>query len=124
MPLMIRATFFATTLIAYLVGFVSFQTMVRNHLFNNTQVPGVATLRSDLRIRDYLRVLSTNIIAIVASLGFYIPWAVVRHAKLLASATTLTLHAGIEAVQDDTQSSESAIGEEVADMFDLDLAIG
>ena len=124
MPLMIQATFFVTYLIAYLLGFASFQTMVRNHLFNNTQIPGVATLHSDLRIRDYFHVLATNIGAIVATLGFFTPWAAVRQARLLASATTLTLHAGIEAVQDDAQSSESAIGEEVADIFDLDLAIG
>lgn len=124
MPVMIQVAFLVTYIIGYILGFACFQTMVRNHLYNNTRIPGVATLHSNLRVRDYVRVFGSNILAIVATLGFFTPWAAIRHAKLLASATTLTLHDGIEAVQDSAQANESAIGEEAADVFDLDLAIG
>jgi uncharacterized membrane protein YjgN (DUF898 family) len=66
---------------------------------------------------------SSNFVVIVASLGFAMPWIKIRTARLYASATQVTVLAGAHNVITKDAQSSSAIGEEVANAFDIDVAI-
>ena len=61
---------------------------------------------------------------LACTLGFAIPWVNVRTAKFYADATKVNMLDGANQVLADTDNDASAIGDEVADAFDFDVALG
>ncbi|ESP92419.1 YjgN family protein [Pseudoalteromonas luteoviolacea] len=100
-----------------------YQAMIRNHIFNSTSIDQVAELHSDLSPAKFAVVEVTNILAIAATLGFAYPWAKVRKAKILASASALTMLAGADNVFDTLDNAESSLGDEAATLFDIDVSL-
>jgi len=86
-PLLIAALYIA---FLTLVGTV-YHSLIRNHIFNNSEFTEVATFESSLKAIDYAILLFTNVLAIMFTLGLAYPWAKVRRAKLLASVTEVTI---------------------------------
>ena len=109
---------------SYLFGFSAYKVIVRNHIFNNLQIPGVATFKSDLQYRDFTHMFMKNLLYTVLTLGLYLPWAIVHYLQLLADATSVELQPEIATVNDTAKNEESAIADEAADLFDLDIALG
>jgi uncharacterized membrane protein YjgN (DUF898 family) len=101
-----------------------YTTRIRNHIFNNSVIENVSEFTSELSVSQLIWLRSSNFIAIVCSLGFAMPWVKIRTAKLYASVTQVTVLEGADSVLTNHSQSNSAIGEEVANAFDIDVAIG
>jgi uncharacterized membrane protein YjgN (DUF898 family) len=103
----------------YLLGYLNSRLV--NQTYNNTQI-GPLQLHSTLRGRDLGNLYLTNTIAVLVSLGLLIPWIKIRMAKYKASRTEFLAKdmAGISAIE---QSDTTAIGEELGDIFDLDIGL-
>lgn len=111
---------FVVALPFYLWVFAFFQARRTNLVFNNIEVAG-HRLQSDLRVADLLGLYFTNTLAILLSLGLLIPWAKVRTARYRASRTGLLAHGDLGEFSNVQRERQSAMGEEIGDMLDLDL---
>ncbi|MBF8269415.1 MAG: hypothetical protein HW386_1124 [Gammaproteobacteria bacterium] len=108
----------------YVIGFfIMGYLMARlaNLTYSNTEF-GPLRLQSHLRGGKIGWLLLSNTIAIICSLGLLIPWSKIRMARYVAESTEF-LQDRIESITAMAQADRSAIGEEVGDMFDLDLGL-
>jgi uncharacterized membrane protein YjgN (DUF898 family) len=92
-----------------------------NLTWNATSVGGKAFI-STQTYRSYLAVVVVNFVLIVLTLGLYWPWAKVREAayrldRLALEPTNLDSFTGL------TRIDNAAVGEEIADAFDLDFSL-
>ena len=102
--------------------FVAFNTLVRNRIISALCI-GEARLSSRLKIGTVYMLYLTNIVAIVCSLGLFAPWAKIRLTRYQLAQTSLLAPQGTEGFTGSPGQSASAVGEELAEVFDLDLAI-
>lgn len=92
-----------------------------NLTWNATSVGGKAFI-STQTYRSYLAVVVSNFVLIVLTLGLYWPWAKVREAtyrldRLMLESTNLDAFTG------KATTDSAAVGEEIADAFDLDFSL-
>jgi uncharacterized membrane protein YjgN (DUF898 family) len=113
----------AVYLVAFAVVFAFTRSRVANVVFNHTRLAGRVRFTSKLRARALARIYITNALAIVASVGLLIPWAAIRTARYRADCLWLECSGGLEAFAADVASHVSATGEEMGDMFDVDLSL-
>jgi uncharacterized membrane protein YjgN (DUF898 family) len=118
------ALFIVTYVAVILICSSFYAARIRNHIFNNSVIEDVSEFTSQLSVSQLIWLRSSNFVVIVASLGFAMPWVKIRSARLYASATQVTVLAGADNVITKDAQSSSAIGEEVANAFDIDVAIG
>jgi uncharacterized membrane protein YjgN (DUF898 family) len=115
-------------IIAYLLMFSlasSFYTAyIRNHLFNTSTVEHVAGFTSNVNFVQLCLLQVTNLLALVCSVGFAMPWVKIRMARFYADATQVKVLNGADSVVADTSQSASSIADEVSGAFDIDVAIG
>lgn len=113
--------------VGYFIGFTLsgaiYHCMIRNHLFERTKLPGIASFKSKMEVMPYLLLTITNLVAIVLTLGLAYPWAKVRKAAYLASVTSLIIYPRIDSLVDEKQSDTSSFGEEAAGLFDVDVSL-
>lgn len=102
--------------------FVAFVTLLRNLVISALQI-GEAKMSSQLRVGKVFMLYLTNIIAIVCSLGLLTPWAKVRLTRYQMETTSLYAPQGTQHYTGRPGQSASAIGEELAEIFDMDIAI-
>ncbi len=105
-----------------LLLFVAFKTWTRNLVLSAVRV-GEAQIASRLRVIDVFFLYVTNIIAVICTLGLLIPWAKLRLMRYQIGKTSLASPEGTQHFTGSPGESASAVGEELADFFDLDLAI-
>ena len=110
-------------LVAFAVVFAYTRSRVANVVFNHTRLAERVRFKSRLRARPLARIYITNVIAIVATLGLLIPWAAIRTARYRAECLQLECKGGLEAFAADVASHVPATGEEMGDMFDVDLSL-
>jgi len=65
----------------------------------------------------------TNTLAMALSLGLFIPWAKIRSARYKASVTSLIPNGDLSNITAIRQQDPSALGEEMGDMFDMDIGL-
>ncbi|MDR2000706.1 MAG: DUF898 family protein [Zoogloeaceae bacterium] len=97
------------------------QVRLSNLTWNTTSLNGKAFI-STQRYRSYLRIVAGNFFMVLLTLGLYWPWAKVREAAyrlehLALENTDLNAFAGLAV------GEISAVGEEIADAFDLDFSL-
>ncbi len=95
---------------------------IRNHVYGNTEIEDVCRFESNVETMDLVYLRLTNLVMTIFTLGLAIPWVKVRTAHFFASATQVEILSGADSVVD-RRSQSSAIGEEVADVFDFDIGI-
>ena len=100
-----------------------FKSRIGNLVWNNTTLDNLA-FKSTLRARDYLWIYLTNIIAIALTLGLATPWAQIRLARYRASKLQLVGDVDLDKFVGDKKEEVKAIGEEIADFFDVDFSFG
>jgi uncharacterized membrane protein YjgN (DUF898 family) len=105
-----------------LLLFVAFITWTRNLVLSAVHI-GEAQVASRLRVGAVFLLYVTNIIAVICTLGLLIPWAKVRLTRYQMSRTGLVAPHGTENFTGSPGASASAVGEELADIFDMDLGI-
>jgi uncharacterized membrane protein YjgN (DUF898 family) len=70
-----------------------------------------------------LRIYVVNTLLIVLTLGLFLPWAQVRLARYRLESLSLEVHGGLDAFVADQQSQVAAAGEELGEVFDVDLGL-
>lgn len=110
------------SLLLYLPAFAFTQSRVNNYTFDNTVIEN-NMLRSRWRAHDLFWMYLTNSLAIIASVGFLIPWASVRVARYKLERISLAIPESLDGFVGRSTDAESAAGEEIADIFDFDIGI-
>ena len=110
-----------------LVVFLGVGTYVRTMTFNlavdNTQIDKRHWLDAKLNPFVMIWIVASNLFLIFLTLGFFFPWARVRVARYRANKMTLFGREGLDAYMAQLASEQSAIGEEVASFFDIDIGL-
>ena len=112
-------------MLSYMVVFVSvqafFAAMIQNAVWNATRL---AEHRFVMRLSParLFVIMFTNLLATVATIGLYRPFAQVRLARYYADSFVLVAGGPLEALLPDESQDVTAIGEEAAELFDLDFS--
>ena len=107
---------------SYAVVYAFVQARTTNLLWNGAHGPGIR-FASTLRAARLARLYIGNVVAIAATAGLLIPWAVVR--TLRYRLENLAMHVRDEAPHEANPALErvGAMGQELGDIFNLDLGI-
>lgn len=108
---------------AFTLSGAIYHSMIRNHLFERTELPGIAKFKSKMEVMPYLWLTVSNLLAIILTLGLAYPWAKVRKAAYLASVTSLLIYPKADTLVDEQQADSNAFGEEAAGLFDVDVSL-
>ena len=103
-------------------AWIYLRTALLNLTWNGTWL---GPLAFDMRLRfgHMLWLKTSNLLAIVLSLGLAVPWARIRNARYLTSCLQVTGLAQAGALTGAAGSSGNVIGEELGDVFELNLGL-
>src|SRR6267154_1230750 len=93
-----------------------------NAIWNAVRI-GPLSFESALRARDMIWLYFSNLLAIAFTLGLATPWAVVRAMRYRASKTTVIASGRLDGFAEGEAQRVSVAGEEVAELFDIDIAL-
>ncbi|MDI1309199.1 MAG: YjgN family protein [Methylotenera sp.] len=114
-------------LLLYLAVIFSFaaymKSRIHNLVFNNTSLEHIGFF-SNQRMRDLVLLYITNTIVLLFTLGLATPWAQVRMARYTANHLALTGETDWDKFVGEKKDASRALGEEIADMFDVDISFG
>ncbi len=114
--------------LAYLAIFVVvgslYTAILRNHLFNNSELEEVAKFKSTVTFSSLVWLRSSNLALLIFTLGLAIPWVKVRRSQYFCEKTEVAVLPGANQVIADESQGPNAIGDEVAEIFDFDVAVG
>ena len=118
---------FAPLMLAYLAlltltGAV-YQAIIRNHLFNTTTLPELASFKSDVPVLKLFLVSLTNLLLIAVSLGLAYPFAKIRISRLLAEHTEVTVQPALDQLRDQLAAESSAFADDAAGLYDADFSL-
>jgi uncharacterized membrane protein YjgN (DUF898 family) len=99
-----------------------FFTLVQNLIWNNTRLVE-HRFKSEMRARRMIFITVTNMLAIVVTLGLFIPFAQIRTMKYRIESMTLVPGGSLDEFVADEQAQASATGEGAADLLDFDLSL-
>ncbi|MGE5466391.1 MAG: YjgN family protein [Ignavibacteria bacterium] len=118
--------FFALIPLVFLAGYSLLarpylQVRLANLTWNATAVGG-RKFASTQTLGSFLKIHAVNVVLTLLTLGLYWPWAKVREAAYRAARTAVDA-ADLDALIGHEAGQPSAVGEEIADVFDLDVAL-
>lgn len=117
----------AAVLLAYLFFIFGFwgylQARIGNLVWNNTVLDNLS-FKSSLRARDLIWIYISNIVVIALTFGLATPWAQVRLARYRTSKLKILGDVDFDQFVGDKKAEIKATGEEIVDMFDVDLSFG
>lgn len=113
---------FGMIVLFYVVIFAYVRARTTNAMWNAVRI-GPLRLESALGARELMWLYISNLLAIVLTLGFATPWAVVRAMRYRASKTTVVTSGPLDGFAQAEAQQVSVAGEEVADFFDIDIAL-
>ncbi len=108
----------------FIFGFLAyFQSRIGNLVWNNTTLDKLS-FKSSLRARDFTWLYLSNLVVIMLTFGLATPWAQIRMARYRASKLEIIGDVDFDQFVGDKKLEIKATGEEIADMFDVDLSFG
>jgi uncharacterized membrane protein YjgN (DUF898 family) len=109
----------------YFLAFAYLYTRIKNLVFSTTNLGEEGRYRffSDMSATQVAWLFASNTVMIVLTLGLFIPWAKVRIARYRASRLCLYAEADFEEFIAAEQENISALGEEIDEVFDIDIGI-
>lgn len=114
-------------LLAYLLfifGFIGYlQARIGQLVWNNTALDKLA-FNCQYRARDFIWLYFSNMLMIMLTFGLATPWAQIRMAKYRASKLHIVGDVDFDQFVGDKKAEVKATGEEMAEMFDVDLSFG
>jgi uncharacterized membrane protein YjgN (DUF898 family) len=114
----------AAAYLLFIFGFIGYlQARIGNLIWNNTTLDKLS-FKSTLRARDFALLYFTNIVAIMLTFGLATPWAQIRMARYRASKLQIVGDVDFDQFVGDKKAEVKATGEEIAEMFDVDLSFG
>lgn len=105
---------------ALLVPYV--QARTANAVWNTTNL-GQHGFISRLPVGGYIGLTAINWLAIIGTLGLFIPWARVRVARYRAEHLSIAVSGSLDDFLAAEATAASALGDETAEMFDLDIGL-
>jgi len=93
-----------------------------NIRFNNTRLEGHGFM-AGLSPNGYFWLLLSNTLASAVTLGFFIPWAKVRSSRYTLDRLALLPAGPLDGFAAAQRESPSAVGDQAADIFDVDLGL-
>jgi len=119
-PMILMATYLAV----FIISGAFYTKVVRNHLYNNTQMEGIASFTSNVSLASLIWLNFSNLIVLICTLGLALPWVKVRSTNFFCKVTEVAILPGINAVIADNSTGVNAIGDEISEVFDFDVALG
>jgi uncharacterized membrane protein YjgN (DUF898 family) len=117
--------FFVAVVVFYLLLFLVlgpwFAARIQNLVWSHTAL-GPHAFTSNVRARDLLAIYVTNFIGIVLTLGLFKPFADIRLARYRLSRMALAARSDLNEFLAAQEQAVSAMGEEAADVFDVDIS--
>lgn len=108
--------------LAYSYAFALVNAEITNLIFNRSELEQHG-FTSNLQPNALFSLYVTNALGIVLSLGLLIPWAQVRLAHYRAQCTQMQVAGDLDHFIAATEKDVSALGEELGDIFDLDVGL-
>ncbi len=96
---------------------------IGNLLWNNTSLEHVGFF-SNQRMRDLVWLYFSNAIMLIITLGLATPWVQIRMARYRAEHLTLIGETDWDKFVGEKKETSRAMGEEIAEMFDVDISFG
>lgn len=119
------AAFLIWFMVSYLAIFIVigawFSARMQNLVWSHTSL-GPYSFNSSVRARDLLMIYITNLLGIVCTLGLFKPFADIRLARYRLSHIALEADDSLDSFIVHEQQAVSAVGEETADLFDVDIS--
>lgn len=109
-------------LLAYLFMFAYMKSRIDNITWSGVHIQG-NKLESNLRARDLTWIYFTNLLGIMLSFGLLVPWAKVRTMRYRMNKLTLLANGDLDQFVQAEQAKVSALGEEIGEVFDIDIGI-
>ncbi|MGI9309155.1 MAG: YjgN family protein [Gammaproteobacteria bacterium] len=109
-------------IVLYYVIFQFVNALVLRDTVNSTTI-GEHQLGCDWSPGKMLLIYLTNVVAIALSLGLLIPWAQMRISRYQLNHTYVDVRGTIDDVIAAQASDVSSIGEEIGDIFDIDVGL-
>lgn len=98
-------------------------TKYRNYIYANTKLDEIVNFESTLKFFPYSWVIVSNFIIIVLTLGFAMPWAKVRVARIVLENTWINTDNGLNKYISQNQDKSSALGEQIGEAFDIEIGL-
>lgn len=95
---------------------------LQNVIWNNTTL-GPFGFESHVRARGMFGIMASNFVLIILTLGLFKPFADIRMARYRLENMALQVNADLDEFVTGVQVNATATGEEMAEMFDIDIAI-
>ena len=119
----IGAAFLVVAYLAYMLGVMPFlRSRMTNLIWNRTRL-GEFAFESRLSAIRLAAVTFTNLLGIVFTLGLFTPFAQIRMARCRVESLTVLASGPLDDFAAGESIDETATGEEVADFFDIDVAL-
>jgi uncharacterized membrane protein YjgN (DUF898 family) len=112
------AAFYAWAILMYPV----FNAMLQNLVWSHTSI-GPHRFESRAAPGRVAFIALTNLLAIVCTLGLYMPFATIRMTKYRLESVALLVDGSLDDFVADAQAQAGATGEGVADLLDVDLSL-
>lgn len=116
--LVFLAAFYVWAMLLYPV----FNAMLQNLVWNHTSV-GPHRFESRVAPGRVAFIALTNLLAILCTLGLYMPFATIRMMKYRLESVALLVDGSLDDFVADAQARAGATGEGVADLLDFDLSL-
>ncbi len=107
-------------------GFITtayYTVRTREYIFDNTMLDDKIEFTSSLKFIKLAFLILTNFLVIVITFGLAIPWAKVRLTRYTLENTHISSNEDLTVYINEIQNKESAVGEEIGDVFDVDLGL-
>lgn len=115
--------FYILGIIANFVVYAYYQTRVREYVYSNLVLNNNITFTSTLKFLKLTYIIITNILVIIITLGLAIPWSKVRLTRYMLENTLISSNIDLNIFLNEQTTKESAIGEEIGDVLDIDTGI-
>ena len=119
---MVSAIMMPFMIVLYLAFFAYIQSRMGNLVWNNIIIKG-NSFECSLRARDLMWLYFSNMVAIIVSFGLLVPWAKIRMARYRVSKLELLATDNLDEFVQAERNQVSALGEEMGDVFDIDIGI-
>jgi uncharacterized membrane protein YjgN (DUF898 family) len=111
---------FAVFFAGLVVAGCFYQVRLHNLVWNQLRL-GPHRFRSHQTVAAYLTLQLGNLVATVATLGLFLPWAEVRAARWRAACTEILPGGSLDAFAAGAAQAESAAADELAELFGFDV---
>lgn len=111
-----------TYLALFLLAYPYVAARLQNLVWNRTEL-GPHGFHAQLRARELLSIMFGNVLLTVLTLGLYKPFADIRLARYRIEHVALLPRGSLDEFVAGLQTKPSAAGEEMAEMFDFDIAL-